>query len=186
MAHAFRCFLNHALFFAAGWTFLNGFADTLPVLSTILIHECGHLFACRLCGARLRTIRPFAAGAVIGYDASSVSYPREIAAAAAGPLANLLSFLLTLGCRGRLAALFGMSSLALALFNLLPHRRLDGGVILSAILSCLCGADRAAQTVHILSQITTVCLWMCAAAVQLRCGGNLSLLFVSLYLLMTL
>lgn len=165
---------------------LNGLLDTLPILSAVFIHECGHLIVCRLCGGHFRAFQPFAAGAVIGYDAASLSYPREIAAAAAGPLANLLSFFLTLGCPGRLAALFGLSSLALALFNLLPHRRLDGGVILSAILSYLCDAECSARILHIVSQITTVCLWMCAAAVQMRCGGNLSLLFVSVYLLMTL
>ncbi len=165
---------------------LNGFADTLPVLLAVLLHEIGHLIACRLLGVRVHTLRPTAAGAVIGYDAASLSYPREIAAAFAGPLVNFLSFFLVLGCHGRTAVLFGITSLTLALFNLLPHKRLDGGVILSAILSCRFGADTAARFVHILSGVLTVLLWMTAAAVQMRCGGNLSLLLVSVYLLMTM
>lgn len=174
------------LFFTAVWTLLNGIADTLPVLCAILLHEAAHVLTCRLFGVRVRSFRPIAAGAAIGYDAVSLSYMREIAVAAAGPIANLLSFLLVLRCHGRLAALFGTASLSLGLFNFLPHQRLDGGVILSAILSMLLDADRAARAVHIFSQILTVFLWMCAVAVQLRCGGNLSLLFVSVYLLMTL
>ncbi len=178
--------MNRFLFFTLGWTALNGFWDTVPVLLAALLHECGHLLACFLLGVPIRAFSPLAAGAVIGYDAISLSYPQEMAAAAAGPLVNLLSFFLMLPCRGRFAALFGMASLALALFNLLPHRRLDGGVILSACFSALMGADFSARVVHILSVGITVLLWMSAAAVQLRCGGNLSLLFVSVYFLMTM
>jgi len=91
-----------------------------------------------------------------------------------------------LPCRGRGAALFGISSLALALFSLLPLRRLDGGVIFSASLSLWLGAVRADSVTRAVSAAGTVLLWMTAAAVQLRCGGNLSLLFVSVYLLICL
>ncbi|MBQ8747717.1 MAG: hypothetical protein IJZ08_07625 [Clostridia bacterium] len=186
MARPLGAYLSHTLFFAAGWSVLNGFADTVPVLIAVLLHELGHLIACRLLGVRVRTFRATAAGAVIGYDAALLSYPREMIVAAAGPFVNFLSFLLVLGCHGRAAALFGIASLALALFNLLPHEKLDGGVILSALLSCRFGADAAARFVHIFSAILTVLLWACAVAVQMRCGGNLSLLLVSVYLLMTL
>ncbi len=178
--------MSTAWLFAAGWTLLNGVKDTLPVLTAAALHECGHLAACRLCGIRVRSFRPVASGAVIGYDAATLSYPREILAALAGPLFNLIAFLFTLLCRGRFAALFGLSSLSLALFNLLPHKRLDGGVILYALLSMLFTSECAARVLHILSQGVSILLWMCAVALQLRCGGNLSLLFVSVYMIMTL
>ncbi len=173
-------------FFTAGWTVLNGILDALPVVLAAFLHEGGHYLACRLLRVPVRFFRPAVTGAVIGYDGSMLSYGREIAVAAAGPLVNLLSAGLSLGCRGRFFALFGVSSLGLALFNLLPHRRLDGGVILHALLCVWWGADPAARAAEVLSFCGTVLLWMCAALVQLRCGGNLSLLLISVYLILSL
>lgn len=173
-------------FFTAVWTVLNGVLDALPILLAAILHECGHYLACRLCRVPVRFFRPCVSGAVIGYDGSVVSYGREIIVAAAGPFVNLLSAGLVLGCQGRFFALFGVSSLGLALFNLVPHRRLDGGVILYALLCLIWEADSAAQVANALSFCGTVLLFMCAAVVQLRCGGNLSLFFVSVYLLFSL
>ncbi len=173
-------------FVAAGWTLLNGIRDALPMLAAAFLHEAGHYLACRLCRVPVRWFRPAVTGAVIGYDGSALSYGREIAVAAGGPLVNLLCAVFSLFCRGRSFTLFGISSLGLALFNLLPHRRLDGGVILHAFLCAVWGADPAARITEITSFCGTVLLWMCAVLVQLRCGGNLSLFFISLYLLVSL
>lgn len=178
--------MSGAVFFAALWTLLNGISDALPVLFAALLHEGGHALMCRCLRVPIRFFSPSVAGAVIGYDASVLSYGQEIAVAAAGPFVNLFSAVLSLGCTGRGAALFGISSLALALFNLLPLRRLDGGVILYAALVSMCGVRRGERIAGVISAVGTVFLWMCAVAVQLRCGGNLSLLLVSVYLLLAL
>lgn len=172
--------------FTAVWTVLNGIRDALPVLLAAFLHECGHYLACRLLRVPVRFFRPTVTGAVIGYDGAVLSYGREIAVAAGGPLVNLLSACLVLRCQGRFFAMLGVSSLGLALFNLVPHRRLDGGVILHALLCALWDAEHAVRVTNVLSFCGTVFLWMCAAVVQLRCGGNLSLFFVSLYLLLSL
>ena len=174
----------NGLLFPALFTLLNGVRDSLPFLLAALLHESGHLLACRLLRVPIRFFRPTAAGAVIGYDPSTVSYNREAMVAAAGPLANLAGFL---SCfpgecsRGR--ALFGVACLSLAVFNTLPIRHLDGGVILRDLLFSLLGPVRGEITGEKISRICTVCLWTCAVAVQIRCGGNLSLLFISVCLL---
>ena len=62
-------------------------------------------------------------------------------------------------------------------------RRLDGGVITNNLLVSLLGPIQGIRIGGILSRICTVGLWMCAAAVQIRCGGNLSLFFISVCLL---
>ena len=186
LPHAFWRHVTGLWIFTAVWTVLNGIRDALPVLLAALLHEGGHYLVCRLLRVPVRFFRPAVTGAVIGYDGSLLSYGREIAVAAAGPLLNLLTAGLVLGCRGRFFALLGVSSLGLALFNLVPHRRLDGGGILHALLCMIWGAEPAARVTEVLSFCGTVFLWMCASLVQLRCGGNLSLFFISLYLLLSL
>ena len=71
----------------------------------------------------------------------------------------------------------------LGVFNLLPIQRLDGGVILSDLLISRLGPIRGSQICEKVSLVCTVFLWMCAAAVQIRCGGNLSVFLISVYLL---
>lgn len=172
------------VFFGIAFAAWNGLRDSLPFLLAALLHEGGHLLACRLLGVPIRFFRPTVAGAVIGYDPSAVSYTREAMIAAAGPLSNLAGFLLCFpGQCSRGRALFGIACLSLALFNLLPIRRLDGGVILYDLLTSVMDPWRSAPIVETVSLVCTVCLWMCAAAVQIRCGGNLSVFLISVYLL---
>lgn len=168
-------------------TLLNGIPDTLLILAAALLHEAGHALACLALGVPIRFFRPSPSGAVIGYDPCAVSYPREALIAAAGPAAGLIgAAALWLGPCCRACVLFGSCSLSFAVFNLLPVRGLDGGVILSALLSQWRGAEESDKILGILSPLCTVLLWMCAAAVQLRCGGNLSLLLISVYMLTSL
>lgn len=174
----------NGLLFSVVFTLLNGLRDSLPFLLAALLHEGGHLLACRLLGVPIRYFRPTVAGAILGYDASALSYAREAMIAAAGPVANLVGFLLCFPgecSRGR--ALFGVACLSLSFFNLLPVQRLDGGVILSDYLISRRGPVRGSQICEKISLVCTVLLWMCAAAVQIRCGGNLSVFLISVYLL---
>ncbi|MBQ1976020.1 MAG: hypothetical protein II227_01120, partial [Clostridia bacterium] len=82
----------NGLLFSAVFTLLNGVRDSLPFLLAALLHESGHLLACRFLRVPIRFVRTTVTGAVIGYDPSSLSYAREIWIAAAGPLMNLAGF----------------------------------------------------------------------------------------------
>ena len=171
--------ISHALSLLA-----EGWRDALPILLAALLHEAGHGLACRMLGVPLRFFRPIAGGAVIGYDASRISYTREAWIAAAGPLANLAGAILCFpGDCSRGRALFGISCLALALFNFLPIRNLDGGTFLAAVLQNHMDIRRCDRICSALSAACTVAVWIGAVSVQLRCGGNLSLLLISVYLL---
>ena len=116
--------MTGAALLAAALTVLNGLSDVLPVFFAALLHEGGHALACRILHVPIRTFRPFFAGAVIGYDATVLSYGQEIFMAAAGPMVNLLCAAAMLCVTGRTAAMFGAASFALGVFNLLPLRQL--------------------------------------------------------------
>ena len=159
----------------------SGLSDAVALIAAALLHEAGHIAVCRLCRIPIRFVRPSPLGAHIGCDCGAVSYGREICAAAAGPAANLLGFLLCFFLPGsRWCALFGVSCLALALFNLLPISSLDGGRILSAVLSPLLGCMTGARLGAAVSAAALLLLWAFSAALQLRCGGSLSLFLISL------
>jgi len=166
------------------YTALNGIRDTIPVLLAAALHEAGHLCACLMLRVPIRYFRAGPARAVIGYDASAVSYRGEAWIAACGPLFGILGSAAVLRVPGHGAALFGIASLSLALFNLLPIDPLDGSVILFSLLCCRWDPVTVERIRRGVCRAGTVFLWMCACAVQLRCGGNLSLLLLSVYLLL--
>lgn len=161
--------------------------DALCILGAALLHEAGHALACFFLRVPIRFLRPAPGGARIGYDPCAVSYPGEALIAFSGPAAGLLGAALCLpGTCGRLRALFGICSLSLSLFNLLPVRGLDGGVLLTALADWMLGCGAGDRLLRVASPVCTVLLWMCAVAVQLRTGGNLSLFLLSVYLLTSL
>ncbi len=167
----------------------------LPLLAAILLHEAGHIVAARLCGVRLRGLRLDLFGARLGL-VGTMSYRRELAVAAAGPLVNVVSAAVMISAcaagtgtvsaylaSGERGGVFALCSLSLAAVNLLPVRSLDGGRILYCALAPTCG-QRVADTVLILG--TALCLgslWVFSVYALLRVGEMLSLFAFSLCLL---
>ena len=93
----------------------------LPALAGCALHELGHLAAIWGLGGSVRRLRLTAVGAEIQME-RPMSYPGELAAALAGPAANLAAAWLC--CRAEGGALFAGLNLALGCFNLLPVGRL--------------------------------------------------------------
>ena len=113
-----------------------------------------------------------------------LSYPKEMALAAAGPAVNLLLAVLLshLGARWEECYLFGGVHLVLGLFNLLPILPLDGGMLLwNTAAWCIepYTADRVSAIVGLFAAmlLSGAALWM------LLCGGSPFLLIATLGLL---
>ena len=165
----------------------NGMRDTLPLLAAAALHEAGHIFACLLFRVPIRFFRIHTSGAVIGYDTAALPYSAEAWIAAAGPIAGLCgTAAAVLWGNERSAVLFASVSLGLSVFNLLPVPPLDGGVILSALLHQFFRADTCEKILSVFRHAGTVLLWIFSVSVQLRCGGNLSLLIISICMLIRL
>ncbi|MBO5976301.1 MAG: site-2 protease family protein [Oscillospiraceae bacterium] len=145
----------------------------LAVISAA-VHELGHYAALCAFGAKPYLLRLELTGAAMYFDETRLSYARELIAALAGPLAGLL--LAFAAAFWGAHALAGVS-LLLSVFNLLPIGGLDGGRVLSALLSLFLEHERAQRT----------CFWfttICAAAMlvagvyfmlRTRSGGALIL-----------
>ena len=157
---------------------IEGSFAPLRFLCFSLVHEAGHFIAIRLVGGRIEGF--FGAGQGFGLRATRLSYRGELIAAAAGPLTSLLlaGFFARIG-----NTYFCYTNLALGLMNLLPVFPLDGGRMLHSIFAHTLPEhlqNRLLQAVGILFILPLLALafWQ-----FLSSGYNISLLFISFYLL---
>lgn len=149
------------------------------ILLAAVIHELGHVIAATVLGIKLRLCRTGPVGISLKYDFSAVSHLREAAVCLAGPLLGAVCFI----CCYRSTSYLANASAALSLLNLLPISYLDGGCILSALLSSFLSPVAVWNVCRALSVLFTVVLWCSAVYVMLRSGGDISVITVSVYLL---
>ena len=157
---------------------------TLPcALLAAALHECGHLIALRLLGGRVRRIAIYPFGGEIQTDGKLFSYPQSMFLSFAGIAVNLACAPLAFSSLPQFFVLFGRGSLALALFNLLPVRRLDGGDILFNFLSLFLLPARAEAVVRVTSVLCTGALLALIVYGCLRSLFNPMLVLLGVYLL---
>lgn len=158
---------------------------SLAALLAASIHELGHIMAAKICSIPLYEMKLGIFGAALTTDASLCSYKKEIALAAAGPLANLVSSALLypvfkssegFGC------LFLAASLFLGILNLLPVESFDGGRILNCILCEKFSPRLASAVCGALSFVSVIFLWLLSVYLLLRRASSLSLFVFSLSL----
>ena len=153
------------------------------LLPAALLHELAHYAVLRLCGVRAARFTLTGLGASLYVpELHRLSYGAELLSAAAGPLMNLLLWVL-LSLTGREAlTLFAGAQMVLGVLNLLPVRPMDGGRILwlaTAYLTEPYTADRVAAAVGLAasSALLALCLWL-----VLTTGSGLFLLLGALWL----
>ena len=153
------------------------------LLPAALLHELAHYAVLRLCGVRAARFTLTGLGASLYVpELHRLSYGAELLSAAAGPLMNLLLWVL-LSLTGREAlTLFAGAQMVLGGLNLLPVRPMDGGRILclaTAYLTEPYTADRVAAAVGLAasSALLALCLWL-----VLTTGSGLFLLLGALLL----
>lgn len=131
----------------------------LLLLSAILLHETGHLFAFLVLGEPIPALGGRRLGLLLTPKRPICSYGREIFICATGPLFNLLAACTLVPAlrTGRAADAhfcFFTFHLLTAFFNLLPIDGFDGGRILLSVLSLLfplAAAQRIADALSLLS-----------------------------------
>ncbi len=151
----------HPLFFVVGFYYaLTGRIFIFLVYSiTALIHETGHAICAERAGYKLNkiTLTPF--GAIAKGNIEGLKFYDELKIALAGPLVNLaigLFFVAVWWIFPEVYAFTDVSAEAnftMALINLIPAYPLDGGRVLSALLSIKLGAERAFKVCKIIGVI---------------------------------
>lgn len=123
--------------------------DVLGLMAGALLHEAGHLAAMSVCGGRIGQIEVGLMGAKILPRYQTIpSTARELFVLFAGPAAGLFA---GLGAAGLGFWSFAKINWFLSAFNLLPLSGLDGGSILSLVLTARLGerGEQVAQGVGI-------------------------------------
>ena len=163
----------------------RSFMSFIP-LAAALCHELGHIVLIYAIGTDVDNIEITLFGAEIRSGMGSSSHLCRIAVYAAGGMANLLSAWTVSVFSDSIPAEFFMGcSVALALFNFLPIRTLDGGCIAEELLSHAF-PNRAEQIFSALSAVTLSVLWLFSVFLLLVAGGNISLLLFCAYMFYTL
>ena len=171
--------------FASAGLFLLLFASppsyAFAVLSSVILHEAGHTLMAGFFAKKPLSVRIMPTGISILLPNAS-SYTEEFLIALAGPLMNLLYALLCgflpYGVGGTVKEI----SLLLASVNLLPLAPLDGGRMLSALLSPLFGAEISARISEFFGLLLLALLWILSLYVFFYSGVNFALLLFCAYL----
>lgn len=175
-----RVVVSRGFLLLMAWLLYRGqFGLTAQGLLACFLHELGHCLALLYFRQDIKEISITVFGAKILFP-QQLSYRQELAVAVAGPAINLV--LAYLCCRTPDLLAFAGLNLALAVFNLLPVGQLDG----SRILRCLLAFFLSDRRTFVVSR----CVGFCFTAIFFVSGlllalkfGNLTLLFVSLWLL---
>ncbi len=152
-------YLHPTLIAVAGISFVSGYGlEFLVLLSSLLLHEGGHLLKASIEGATVKSVHLWPFGAVAKLERAWQLEPRaEVLIASAGPGQNILmaaaSWLIQRtilpklypGMSFPLLELLVRTNLAMAAVNLLPCLPLDGGRILRAWLSLQTGYLQASR-----------------------------------------
>lgn len=144
-----------------------------------MAHELGHFFVIRALHGDVKQIRLTAIGAEMVLS-RPLGYWQEGLSALAGPGVNLVLALIFCGFQDGLT--FAGLNLTLAVFNLLPVGRLDGGRALRCTLALLAGPDLAEWFGGRLDCLCTAGSLAAGLWLAVFCG-NITLLLVALWLL---
>lgn len=164
-----------------------GTAQLLPAMLAVVLHELGHIGAIFLCKGRIRKMIIYPFGGEIVTEREMLSYKDSILVSLAGIIINLLSAcILVLEKEPGFFSRFGVYSLGLALFNLLPLRQLDGGSALLTAVTALTDPERGERICGIVFRISGILFLLFAFYGMYLMGFNPTILLLCCYLLFEL
>ena len=154
----------------------------------VIIHELGHIAAMKLLSAMPRRIELKPAVLHIIKPKGALSYKKEIAILAAGPLAGAITAAISAAMyffadKNEMFLWFCTSNMALTAFNMLPISELDGGKILEYVLSIKLTSESAKRISLAVSCIFIAILITVGAVMLLYGYNNLTVLITGLYML---
>ncbi len=171
--------------------YLMGFAGFSAFLMTLFAHECAHAIAARAVGLRVSQMEvlPFGCAAKIE-SFGFLSGGKEIAVAVAGPFINIIiAAAIWVYTDGKPTGDFTLallqSNILLATINLLPALPLDGGRIVSVILSLAMRRSFAIKITGFLGIITSLAMLGFGGYVAYTGNFNLTPLIMGLFMLIS-
>ncbi|MBR2327832.1 MAG: hypothetical protein IKA51_04340 [Clostridia bacterium] len=187
-----RKFKTDPLFFAvfAVFCIFEGVFVTSVIYLSAIFHELGHLFAARLCKAKIKSFSLLPIGMRIELELDGIKYRSQALIAIMGPLFNVVLWLISLAvarlCYHPLLSFCAAANFILAAVNVMPALPLDGGRITEALLCMHLELDRAVAVTEIITLITLIALFLFGVYLLVSSGYNFSLLLMSSFFLIML
>lgn len=157
----------------------------IPTLFAVFIHESGHLLAMWAADCQPKSIRLIPTSVQIVRGFSTKKYG-EAAIAFCGPAANLVIFgvLFSNYCifANQQSFVFSILNLVIAVFNLLPVSGLDGGTLLSLLLSRFTDIYKAESIVRIITAAFSFIAFLAGVYLAISGTVNISVFIVAVYL----
>lgn len=171
------------IYFDNTHTFLMG-------LFSAILHELGHIITMYICHTSPQELKLGLLDIAIVNNKSYRTYYQEIAVNIMGVIINILTFtfclIIYIYINNDYILTFGIINLILALFNMLPSDELDGGKILSLIISHNFNDSMAEKVMFIISIIVVVILFVFGLYILINFNHNFTLLLCGIYLLIAL
>lgn len=160
-----------------------GFSSGAFLFAAVFLHEVSHLAAMLLFHSPPEKFTVSALGCRLQKSPQhTLSYQRSAVISLAGPMGNLLAYLLLLAA-GRGGTPFAMCNLSLALVHSLPIDPLDGGLALNYILSTIFAKPTAAKITTAVSIALLFPLSVLGFVILLHTRYNFTLLAMCCYLM---
>ena len=158
------------------------------------LHEIGHLIAGLILRLKPEKIEIIPVGLTVSFkvDIEGINKKKgngnmfvikEIIVAIAGPIVNLLIFIITLLNEEKtyLNNLIMYSNLLIFIFNLIPIYPLDGGRILKGILHIIFGKKVSNKICYDVSIIISI-IFTAVCSIAILCYKNIAILVINMYL----
>ena len=170
---------------------LNSPVSVLMTVASSLLHETGHLIAMIVFDNKPQCVRFEITGMNIKRQPSlKISTKNELLIALAGPFANCLLLVVSciVLCFFESETVFTLSciNLILMLFNLLPIKKLDGGMALYHLLSLKYDADICSKILKVTSMAFVIVLYLWGIYIFASTNYNISVLIIALFLTLSL
>ena len=168
--------------------FLDKSGFFLPSVLAIVLHETAHLTAMRMLHCNPKEISLIPASVRI-VRAVTYRVRNEVIISLAGPLSNLLFFSLFFVAykvtKNMNFLTFSLINLLFSVFNLLPIKQLDGGLVLYKLLAYFKGEKKAQIILNFISVITGITLLVLGIWLFFN-NKNLSVIIMSIYILLSI
>lgn len=161
----------------------NSYTNYLLCFLAIIIHELGHLVFMYLFGYNPIGVNVKAFNiSIIENKRYNSEFSKDIIITLAGSLFNILVSLILLFFYRE----FALVNLFVGLFNLLPAASLDGGQLIYLLLVKRFTPEISAKILEVITIITALPIFLIGIMVMLNSKYNFSLLFIGIYLILSL
>lgn len=170
---------------------MNAPANVIITIISSLLHEMGHLLTMSAVGNKPQAVRLEVTGINIKRAQSiKISTKNELAIALGGPLANGVIFIICCFAicfyQSEMLLTVACVNLILMTFNLLPVKRLDGGMALYFLLSRRFDAEICSKILKITSIIFIALIYIWGLYVFVSSKYNFSVLIIAIFLTLSM